>query len=424
MSEGEAPTLHANQGYQESPDQPPYLVDVKHGRTPTTTAIQNFSPVWYVIAMDTGILGILLDRLQYQFHGIQTLATICYVILIILMVVFSLLQVVRLAMFPKAVFRQTSRNLEEITYWSNALIAWETMAALTATQVSTTYWGGNFKLVAYVLWWIGAAGAVLNAAGVCLALFRLGLAHDRTLPPSIFLPLIALLTTASTGGIIVNYGFDVSARLAMPIIIFSYFLVGYGVFVSILMYSIFTHRLMAGGMPAPAKLPGLFILIGPMGQAAAALQLLGTAALSKQDFLHYNKGTFLTGSAASSVDGAGVLIALLFLGFDYFWCLIAVFAVVEAAFKKELSYSMMWWSTIFPLGTLCTAWEVLGVEMDSPTFRTLSAGLLIILWIIYFVNCGFTIFHLAKGTLISKSSREEVEEMEKKQREGDEEKQD
>jgi len=149
-------TLHANQGFQESPDQPPYLIDVKHARTPTTTAIQNFSAVWFVVAMDTGILGLILDRLPYQFPGIQTLATICYVFLILLMVVFGVLQLVRVAMYPRAVWRTTAHNLEEITFWANPIIAWLTMAALTATQVSGAYWGGHaFSMVAYVLWWIG-----------------------------------------------------------------------------------------------------------------------------------------------------------------------------------------------------------------------------------------------------------------------------
>jgi len=244
------------------------------------------------------------------------------------------------------------------------------------------------------------------------------------MPPSVFLPVIGLLTAASTGGIIVNYGYDVSARLAMPVIIFSYFLVGYGVFFGLMLYSIFTHRLMAAGWPAPAKLPGLFILVGPMGQAAAALQLLGTAANTKQDFAHYNKGTFLTASAASGLDSASILIALLIMGFDYFWALVALFAVVEGAFKKQLTYSMMWWSTIFPLATLVTAWEVLATEMNSPTFKVLATALVIIIVISYFMNWAFTIVHLFKGTLIASSSTEEVEEMEKKQREADEEKQD
>jgi len=424
MSE-DAPTLHANQGYEESPETPPYLLDVKHARTPMMSALQNFSPVWFALAMDTGILGILLDRLGYQFTGIQTLATICYVVLILMLVVFGTLQIVRFAMFPAAVVRQTSRNFEEICFWANPIIAWLTMSALTATQVSSTYWGGPWaRTLAIVFWWMGAAGAWICAAGICIALFRLGLVHDRTLPPTIFLPVIALVTTASTGGLIVNYGQDVSPGLAIPIIIFSYFCVGYGALLGLMMYSIFTHRLMSAGFPAPAKLPGLFVLVGPMGQASAALQLLGTAANSKQDFAHYNSGTFLTGSAASGLDSASVLIALLFLGFDYFWLLVALFAVVEAAIKRQLSYSMMWWSTIFPLGTLCAAWELLSTDMHSRTFRVLSAGLLIILFIDYFVNVGFTIMHLVKGTLIAKSSQEELDEMEKKQREGDEEKQD
>ena len=45
--------------------------------------------------------------------------------------------------------------------------------------------------------------------------------------------------------------------------------------------------------------------------------------------------------------------------------------------------------------------------MDSPTFSILCTGLLIILLIDYFVNCGFTIWYSVTSDLLIK--REEVE---------------
>ena len=72
--------------------------------------------------------------------------------------------------------------------------------------------------------------------------------------------------------------------------------------------------------------------------------------MTKMDFAGYHRGTFLQESAASIVATASVLFALLLLGHDIFWLCCALAGVLEAAFKRELSYSLRWWATIFPVG--------------------------------------------------------------------------
>lgn len=72
--------------------------------------------------------------------------------------------------------------------------------------------------------------------------------------------------------------------------------------------------------------------------------------MTKMDFAGYNEGTLLTASAAAGVNAASAVFALLILGHDVFWLICSLFAILEAAFKRELSYSLTWWSTIFPVG--------------------------------------------------------------------------
>lgn len=90
--------------------------------------------------------------------------------------------------------------------------------------------------------------------------------------------------------------------------------------------------------------------VGPFGQTSAALQSLATAALTKMDFAGYQKGTFLQASAASGVSAASIAFALLLLGYDIFWIICCLFGVLEGAFKRQLSYNLTWWATIFPVG--------------------------------------------------------------------------
>ena len=222
--------------------------------------------------------------------------------------------------------------------------------------------------------------------------------------PSIFIPVVGVATDALIGGTICNYAADISSRLAVPVIITAYFLVGMAIWLSIILYTIYFHRLLASGWPPGAQRPSLFILAGPYGQTAGAMLNLGTAAMSK--FGAYDKGTFLTLSAASGVTSSSAVFALLLLGLDYFMIVMALYGLLRGAVKRELSYSLLWWGTIFPLGTTTVAWSTLSIAMDSPAFRVLSTALFLILLIGYFVNWGFTVWFCVKGDLLVKSHEE------------------
>jgi tellurite resistance protein TehA-like permease len=87
-----------------------------------------------------------------------------------------------------------------------------------------------------------------------------------------------------------------------------------------------------------------------MGQSSTALQQLGRAANTLGDFAKYDKGTFFKGPSAVGFDSACMLLALLFLGMGLFWLCVAVVGILEVAFKRKLTLSLLWWSTIFPVG--------------------------------------------------------------------------
>lgn len=175
------------------------------------------------------------------------------------------------------------------------------------------------------------------------------------------------------------------------------------------------------------------------GQVSTALQLLAQAALTKMDFAHYNRGTFLTQEAAMGLSASSIMLGLLFLGFSYFWFVIGIYGIIESSIKNRsrAQYSMVWWALIFPVGSCCyssllievyvnkntgtldTAWQSLADSMDSPTFRVLTTGLFIILVICYFGNWFFTIKGVIRGPLFFGKTKEEMREMNEKERKSD-----
>jgi tellurite resistance protein TehA-like permease len=117
-------------------------------------------------------------------------------------------------------------------------------------------------------------------------------------------------------------------------------------------------------------------------------------------FSGYDKGTFLTAESATTLQGGSMVLAILFLGFDIFWAIFVIIALVEAGFQKQLKLGMPWWSTIFPLGTMNTTFLVMGQELDSPTFRVLATGLYLILLMDYICCWVMTIYLVYKGELL------------------------
>jgi hypothetical protein len=79
------------------------------------------------------------------------------------------------------------------------------------------------------------------------------------------------------------------------------------------------------------------VFVGPVGQSAADIQILGSSARTYGRFAAYNKGTFLTEPAAAPLDVACVFLALLMTGMGSIWALIALCAMIEKAWQREFT---------------------------------------------------------------------------------------
>lgn len=346
------------------------------------------------------------------------LASVLYVFEIALFAVFTALSLLRWLVYPHVAVRRALSDPDELCSYAIPPIVLMTIAALTATQVSTAAWGGHaFTMVAYVLWWIGMFWMFATGVVVIVTCIYTGNQMDRSMTPVLFMAPVGLATAGVEAGNIANNAAEMSARLAVPMIVVGYFVVGIALFMGIILYTLFFHRLLAAGLNAPAQRAGLFILIGAAGQLSSAFQILGTAAMTY--FPQYKpqatSATFWEQQTGAGLDYSGLLVGLLLLGFDYFTLCLAIVGVADVFIKKQFAYTLTWWSVVFPTVTLVTAWLQLGKSMDSPAFRSLTTALYLLVVIVYVLNWIGTIRGMFTGDLIwAKSELHREEGMMKK----------
>jgi tellurite resistance protein TehA-like permease len=226
-------------------------------------AIRTFTPQWYSVSMDIGIISILMHQNYYHGSWLNILSTIMFVFNIVVYAFFTGILLLRLIMYPKAAASQSKSSDEQAASWCCPIIAWMTITAQVSLTVSQAYWGGYaWTMVAYVMWWIGQTWMLAIIAASIILFSKSDVVHDRTLSPSVFMLAVGSCTTASIGATIVNYSIDMNARLAVPVIVVSYMHVGLGALLGHMLYTLFLHRLMSSGPPPAQKVPSLVMMVG------------------------------------------------------------------------------------------------------------------------------------------------------------------
>lgn len=351
--------------------------------------------------MNSGALATLIYTLPFQFKGLHIIATIFFIIDIILFILFTLLFITRFLMFGKEAYHEIVDNMSSLTLLACLPIGFVTLPPNIALTVSTVPWGGyNWTLLAYVLWWIATIWILVTLFFVFITLIRRHEATDQRLPTSIILPAVSVATAAVTGALITMHGESMTPRLAIPVIIASFLLTGIGLIMAIFLFTYLFHQLLTQNWPPAAETASMFIFIGPMGQCAAALQLLGSSAHTYGNFAGYNKGTFLTAETAAPLDAACVLLAMLLTGMGFVWLIFSIYAMLERACQGTLKWSPGWNSLIFPTATLTTSCSQFAIEMDSPAWRVITTILVVSMVIIYLVNVVGTVWKVSKGELL------------------------
>lgn len=335
-------------GAQQTPD-----TESMATRPPTarlSRALWNFSSRWFLIPQGTGIIAVILHQLDYQFRGLRIISVIVWIYTIALLATAMSVYLLRVLVYPRHVARALRESIVETSCLSSISITFTTIIQMIVL-VLVHQWGPAWGIVAFVLWWINTAMAVVAVMVIPYVFVKVQPPGIKSVTPVVLLPLIAALTSAAGGGVICHYG-AFSDRLQVPVIIVSYLEVGLGLLLAMTFNDVFVTRLFDRSFPDLEHIYQDMILCGPFGQGSFALQALGEV-VSKGSFAEYNRGVFLTAQAAKPIAYASQLAGLLAWGYGTFWWFFAITSVIHTFFSqpggiRKSRFTMSAWALVFP----------------------------------------------------------------------------
>ena len=162
---------------------------------------------------------------------------------------------------------------------------------------------------------------------------------------------------------------------------------GLGWMVSFTMDTMYLHRLVQWGLPAPNFRPGMFIPVGPPSFTSVALIGIANALPRYFDY-------FATHPLALPILQTTALFAAIFLWSLVFWFFcIALISVLCGL--QEMSFRLTWWALVFPNVGFTIATISIGEELNSQGTLWIGSAmtiLLVVMWIFLMVLHAMAVF--------------------------------
>jgi len=211
----------------------------------------------------------------------------------------------------------------------------------------------------WVLWTAGTLGGLFTAVSIPYLMFT----QYRVEPDAAFggwlMPVVPPMVSAATGALLIPHMAPGTGRQTM--LYGCYAMFGLSLVASIIIITMVWSRLAHFGTSGTARVPTLWIVLGPLGQSITAAGLLGAnAALAVDPHLADGMGVF------------AILYGVPVWGFAVLWIALAT-ALTIRTLRRGMPFALTWWSLTFPVGTFVTGTTQLAVHTGLPAFRVAAA---------------------------------------------------
>ena len=337
-------------------------------------------PNWFASVMGTGIVANAGATLPVQVPGLHTCARAVWVIAAVWLVALVVVVGGHWLRHPK-VARTHARNPQMAHFYGAAPMALLTVAT-GAVLVGGDVIGEHAAIaLAWALWVAGTAGGLFTAVSIPYLLFT---QHDVE-PDAAFggwlMPIVPPMVSAASGAMLIRHLAPGQARQTMLYGCWAMF--GLSLIAAFIIISMIWSRLAFYGTSGTARVPTLWIVLGPLGQSITAAGLLGT-----------NAALAVDPAIAEPMNTFSILYGVPVWGFAVLWIALAS-SLTLRTLRRGMPFALTWWSLTFPVGTFVTGTTQLAVHTGLAAFKVAA----VIAYLCLIGTWLLVAFRTARGSL-------------------------
>ncbi|WP_319447471.1 MULTISPECIES: TDT family transporter [unclassified Mycobacterium] len=326
--------------------------------TTEAARLKNFGPNWFASVMGTGIVATAGATLPIQVPGLHVFTRVVWAGaagLLLILVIAVTAQWVR----HPTVARGHSHNPQMAHFYGAAPMALLTVGS-GAILIGKDLIGLRLAVeLDWVLWIAGTAGGLFTAATIPFLMFtQLNVEPDAAFGGWL-MPVVPPMVSAAAGALLIPHMQPGPGRTTM--LYGCYAMFGLSLIAALIIISMIWSRLALYGTSGTARVPTLWIVLGPLGQGITAAGLLGTVA-----------HLAVPAELASGMSVFAILFGVPVWGFAVLWIVLATELTVRTL-RRGMPFALTWWSLTFPVGTFVTGTTQLAVHTGLPAFKIAAA---------------------------------------------------
>jgi tellurite resistance protein TehA-like permease len=340
------------------------------GRVTSTGFFRQVPPNLFASVMGTGIVATVSARFTWLSAGFGYFGTVVWIIASTWLLVLVVGLVGNWIGYRE---RATAmlRNPVVLPFYGTIPMALLTVGA-GAILFGPSLFGSAAVWVSGTLWIFGTVLGVITAIAVPVrAVLSAHQPGDHTLP-SWMLPVVPPMVSATTGAGLLDHMPTAGLRTALHIGCYSLF--GMSLIVGMLTLNVIYSRLVCQGTVPPAITPTVWIPLGVIGQSIAAVNLLGM----------HNDTALSDASVPADLKTIGIVFGVAMAGFAVFWVTFASALTAHGA-RRGMTFSLSWWSLVFPIGATALGLSALAEATDSGVLHVCALALYVALVIVWCV---------------------------------------
>ena len=311
-------------------------------------------PNWFASVMGTGIVATAGATLPIHLPGLYTFTRVVWVIAALLLIVLLAVVGGHWLRHP-TVARSHARNPQMAHFYGAAPMALLTVAS-GALLVGGDLIGERAAVeLAWALWVVGTIGGLFTAVSIPYLMFTQHSVEPDAAFGGWLMPVVPPMVAAATGALLIPHMAPGVGRQTMFYGCYAMF--GLTLVTAFIIISMIWSRLSLYGVSGTARVPTLWIVLGPLGQSITAAGLLGVSAALVVD-----------AATAKTVNAFVVLFGVPVWGFAVLWIALATSLTLRTVLRG-MPFALTWWSLTFPVGTFVTGTTQLAVYTGLPAFK-------------------------------------------------------